>query len=367
MVDSEIELPEEFLENITRDLEPEIDQEDFLPETSSPISVCDLTKVKVEVTKIDHDSPSDKKVGENSNNLNLECSKCSETFKNIENLQTHFKQNHNDAIFSCLACDDIFSESTALEHHMSEYHKSKKKFDHSSKNKPTIQSKKLLSYQKPVKPAKPVETQLTCEICGKEFKYEKTFLTHRRSHDKEEKTYYCETCGKVFTNKGSFRIHRENHENQANGITFDCDKCDKSFFLKWKLKYHIKAVHEGIKNHQCDICGKKFFEKKNLRIHNEEVHALDRKFKCQHCEKSYTRARGLECHMESAHALVKKYVCKPCNKTFCSVPALKQHNENVHEHIINFECKNCGKGFYAGFNYKLHMKKCISSSRTIFT
>ena len=352
-------------ELIQEDSEPELDPVEFLPE-ASPIGVCNLTKVKVEVTRINHDSADDTKIEENDKDLNVECSKCSETFKNIDILQAHFKEKHNDAIFSCFACDDVFSEPSALEQHMSEYHKSKKKIDHLVKQKPSNRPKKLNSYQKPVKPSKPAETQLTCEICGKEFKYEKTFLTHRRSHDQEEKTYYCETCGKIFTNKDSFRVHRVNHENQASGTTFDCDKCDKSFFLKGKLNYHIKAVHEGIKSHVCDKCGKKFFEKKGLRIHNEEVHALERKFKCQHCEKSFTRARGLEVHMESKHTLIKKYVCQLCNKTFCSVHALNQHTENVHEHIINFECKNCGKGFYAGFNYRLHLKKCMPS-RTVFS
>ena len=94
----------------------------------------------------------------------MECSKCSETFKNIDILQAHFKEKHNDAIFSCFACDDVFSEPSALEQHMSEYHKSKKKIDHLVKQKPSNRPKKLNSYQKPVKLSKPAETQLTCEI-----------------------------------------------------------------------------------------------------------------------------------------------------------------------------------------------------------
>ena len=50
------------------------------------------------------------------------------------------------------------------------------------------------------------------------------------------------------------------------------DPCEKTFSSSGDLKKHIKAVHNGQKNHKCDLCGKSFSRAHYLKIHIDSVH-----------------------------------------------------------------------------------------------
>ena len=50
----------------------------------------------------------------------------------------------------------------------------------------------------------------------------------------------CEECGEQFTRNCDFETHLLSHHKEKQ---FECDVCDKKFFLKWRLKKH-KQAHE---------------------------------------------------------------------------------------------------------------------------
>lgn len=47
-----------------------------------------------------------------------------------------------------------------------------------------------------------------------------------------------------------------------------CEQCNRSFDRPFKLKLHVKDVHEGIRDHACDLCDKRY-----ARIYDLQVHA----------------------------------------------------------------------------------------------
>ena len=54
----------------------------------------------------------------------------------------------------------------------------------------------------------------TCDTCSKIFKTKEGLSQHRKTHDKNSRTYCClqEECGKKFYNKSSY----DNHMNMHN-------------------------------------------------------------------------------------------------------------------------------------------------------
>jgi KRAB domain-containing zinc finger protein len=53
---------------------------------------------------------------------------------------------------------------------------------------------------------------------------------------------------------------------------FKCDKCDKAFNTKAKLKIHSVA-HSNVFAFNCRVCERKYKFKSNLRRHNRTVHS----------------------------------------------------------------------------------------------
>lgn len=46
-----------------------------------------------------------------------------------------------------------------------------------------------------------------------------------------------------------------------------CEQCNRSFDRPFKLKLHVKDVHEGIRDHACDLCDKRYARIYDLQVH----------------------------------------------------------------------------------------------------
>ena len=99
---------------------------------------------------------------------------------------------------------------------------------------------------------------------------------------------------------------------------YKCDECGKSFVAKMKLELHIKAIHDKIKDQFCDQCNYATSYPDELRKHKNTIHSKDRGdgFECPECGKMLTSKRYLQYHVRHVHQKVKDASCLLCPRTF---------------------------------------------------
>ena len=88
----------------------------------------------------------------------------------------------------------------------------------------------------------------------------------------------------------------------CQAFKFTCEKCEKVFSRKDKLREHGREVHDEIqvkantKSVACPQCGKIFTQTKHLSRHKASAHG-GFVFNCVHCKKSFSRKDKLKTHM----------------------------------------------------------------------
>ena len=98
----------------------------------------------------------------------------------------------------------------------------------------------------------------------------------------------------------------KNRQGDSSGRRFNCRACDNSFDSKKSLKVHIKASHpQTIK---CNLCEETFEQNSDLERHIEEEHEKNRKYECDKCGKTFALRWRLGKHQES-HASSKNKKC----------------------------------------------------------
>ena len=164
----------------------------------------------------------------------------------------------------------------------------------------------------------------------------------------------CNICGKKLKTKFSVQVHirRFHHQNsvvEKDGLfRIKCEKCDK-LLSEHSIIKHMKAVHEGIRDHKCHKCDKTFRYPKSLRDHIKTVHdGIKDKFFCYLCGKYYTREERLRAHVKKTHKMDKFFKCQHCEDAFISNKELVKHMKSNHEYNKNFTCNQWGHSEFCG-------------------
>ena len=160
---------------------------------------------------------------------------------------------------------------------------------------------------------------------------------------KARKEYICNECDprKSFKTKFQLKLHNYQHSGQK---PFHCDKCDKQFVTKTKLKSHLKT-HEGY------ICGREGCDFKTCKWSELRKHIADRHkcFRCDDCLKTFANSNNLETHKETIHLKIKQnIVCTydNCDKTYSRKSNLMTHIRAEHEkHLFKCTEQSCPMSF----------------------
>ncbi|XP_029383067.1 gastrula zinc finger protein XlCGF57.1-like isoform X2 [Echeneis naucrates] len=248
-----------------------------------------------------------------------------------------------------------------------------------------------------------------CRVCGKFFRYKRSFLKHVLKH--EQSAGLCGVCGKHLDSDESLKLHlqthneenscrdqtdnketkaegsdRENKASDSDGDWKDSDEGDSDQERKtkiptsnnpkgpknkdWKdlshLKYSCKVCGRPfcyrasfLKHVQedetdtdlCGVCGKHFETEESLRLH---LQTYIRTNDCEVCGKHFDGHKQLEMHMRT-HTGEKPYICSVCGKAFAQNGNLMGHMR-VHTGERPYVCSMCGQSFSFKEYMMAHMR-----------
>ena len=291
------------------------------------------------------------------------CEFCSDSFTEASSLKRHIQRIHDGLDFKCEHCGRSFSRADSLRSHVKRVHeKSPGQCDHCGKE--FENELKLKTHVDNVHLKKKVDESEMCQICNKLMKKYRMKVHMKRVHD-ETSPSQCDSCGKYFKNKTQLKDHvRIYHKEQSKEACVICGK----IVVKCYMKNHIKSVHDKVKDFQCATCGKSFSLKSCLKKHSI-VHTGDKKEKCPHCGKLFSLRANLSVHIKR-HVGIKDQICTYCGKAFTDVKSLRRHSEIVHEGIKRFKCHLCTNAYGQSHELKKHLisfhKKIVPKNRNIF-
>lgn len=212
-----------------------------------------------------------------------------------------------------------------------------------------------------------------------------------RKRPASSSVFTCSHC--PYKSNRHFNVQR--HERLAHSTKkpeFSCKECGTSYSLEYRLKLHIKAVHQG-EGHHCTICSRTFETMTGLKSHmvtkhkNEDPKKVSREpppeLTCHLCGRVFSTKSHLQKHT-SSHIMVQPFRCCACNQAFmeeapwlshqanckaaftiqcclCSayIPTARElmlHMDNVHGRA-EYLC-NCGKSFPWKKSLLTHQQKC---------
>ena len=93
---------------------------------------------------------------------------------------------------------------------------------------------------------KQIRRMKICKKCPKtsiEFKNERSFYHHEKTHD-DEKNEVCDDCEKLFRTKNDLSSHRHSVHNQKD--EYKCNHCEWIFSTKSNLKKLLKKINNAM-------------------------------------------------------------------------------------------------------------------------
>jgi hypothetical protein len=205
--------------------------------------------------------------------VNQQCHKCPEVCKNEEVFGNHMKAHElytNDGeksvsdgllvdlkdgmVLKCEPCALVYSSAFLFKKHVLKYHKDVN----------------------------------SCESCKESFPFKHLLFRHGL----KEHTIYpkqCSYCEEEKFNAKDMIDHIRQHSNITSDSKIPCDVCGKGFSDKYKLKAHLKTMHENV-SETCEYCGQLVSSKRSLENHVNFKHPEEGsppRLACSICKTGY--------------------------------------------------------------------------------
>ena len=327
--------------------------------------------------------------------FNYMCDFCQERFSDMYEKKVHVQKEHSKMDnyngpryqYKCPLCDESFiPDKYALWEHLRSFHKEESVDCEVESCYYTCVGPQLLlihNLSKHKKQENGYQKSLSCDICSREIKLAHALAHYRKDHYLEldnGQRFPCQHCKEIFKSVRARTIHT----NEAHlKISYDCDKCGKSFKRSInQLRQHIRKVHmKDSQKKQCHICQEWRISAEDLAAHIRRKHTGERPFNCVFCGQTFFSAQNVNQHKRYKHpdsfdadqkrktwihnnptrnASEYSMKCHLCNEERTTINELRQHWEEIHPGLTdkpsfrhskaNIICEMCGT---AKSTYKL--------------
>uniref|UniRef100_A0A182NV41 C2H2-type domain-containing protein n=1 Tax=Anopheles dirus TaxID=7168 RepID=A0A182NV41_9DIPT len=176
---------------------------------------------------------------------------------------------------------------------------------------------------------------ISCEFCGKTFKFQATLYQHEKVHY-GIKQHECEVCHRRFLHKSTLKCHLRLHTGEK---PYQCPHCTKTFRGQTALNCHIfHHTKQGVK---CPQCSKVFATSSIVKQHLRQVHTNDRPNVCNLCGATYKYLKSLKVHLTNH----QKRVCPECGVGFSTMHEMRKHQKTHIKEVLPFQCGHCERTF----------------------
>jgi len=179
-----------------------------------------------------------------------ECDQCNMSFAKKNHLNAHIKEVHQKIkAYKCQECDELFSRKFGLASHVERIHLK------------TKSSKKFI-----------------CKECDAPFEQKQHLERHMNKVHLNVKPYECNFCQKAFFLEKDLKAHLKRIHLKIKPLKkLVCNECEAPFEHKQRLEYHQNKVHLNVKPYECNFCQKAFFIKAQLKPHLKKFHEEEEK------------------------------------------------------------------------------------------
>ena len=322
----------------------------------------------------------------------FECDKCGKIFMHKLNLTSHLKRA-SCAAKKCKSCDQVFDTDKGFSNHACSVHQQREitqsESDRLNQTDESGQMKSLGQLEKEDTNPLRLDLQDDARFCSKSFQTKESV----NKLSKQNKNFKCNSCGKGFSFKHNLKNHLQkvhsvkglakcdvceeefNHYKDllkhkkmlhpkieklgsnvhAKAGNYVCNICDANFKSKTGHRYHIKTLHNTIKNFECKDCGQKFAQTHILDNHLKGDNCISRIRNCDSCDEVFNSKKELVQHRRQFHR--EKFECGICNAMLATKGSRDIHVEFMHTKIKNFECTTCSMQFYKKPQLQQHVQK----------
>jgi len=185
------------------------------------------------------------RVVHSDNKIREKCPDCENTYASRKILAIHVKTVHTvygleECI--CNVCSKRLKNPESLKRHKHEFHPIKQEVNNQievpcDECEKTYKSRKYLRTHKN---ACHKNDERMCDFCPKILKNSLYLQQHLSRIHGPNQNLSCELCGKNFKNRSKLVSH---HINKHRISDNPCGECGKSYKNKWLLKKHIRYMH----------------------------------------------------------------------------------------------------------------------------
>ncbi len=282
------------------------------------------------------------------------CDLCGKIYKNERALKQHLRRHEVQGSFRCCTCHEVFDDKDTLKTHTVDCKPESDSIFECTECCKTFSVKR--NYKAHMRKFHGVGSSILenarCPVCDQMFATRVHLVRHLDDKHSDYKPQQCDKCPRTF----ALKFQLNNHTRRKHGNPIYCPICGKSFMLGARLRDHL-TTHTDDRPFACELCGSTFKTQNTLTQHINWVHKSHVRVECDICEKSFCNKESLKQHMKKRHKEVGgMYECSRCNKRFAETSQLKEHSAAEHN-ARPFLCRACGEGFRYASSLAAHERK----------